>query len=98
MNMQQIMAQAQKMQRDIMSKKEKLDAMSFEGKSEWVTVKFNGKKEITELEITCDDAFEKENKEILTDMLILAIKDVMNKIDKETENQMGEYSKMGGLF
>lgn len=44
MNMQQIMAQAQKMQRDITKKKEEINNSSFEGVSEWVTVKINGKK------------------------------------------------------
>ena len=39
MNMQNLMAQAQKMQRDITKKKEELDNSTFEGVSEWVKVK-----------------------------------------------------------
>ena len=46
MNMQQIMQQAQRMQRDIPKKKEDIDAMEFTGKSEWVEIVFHGKKEI----------------------------------------------------
>ena len=42
MNMQQIMQQAQRMQKDIMNKKSELDAMTFTGKSEWVEVTFKG--------------------------------------------------------
>ena len=36
MNMQNLMAQAQKMQRDIENKKKELDSMEFVGHSEWV--------------------------------------------------------------
>ena len=46
MNMQQIMQQAQRMQRDITKKKEEIDKMEFLGKSEWVEIVFNGKREI----------------------------------------------------
>lgn len=98
MNMQQIMAQAQRMQKDIMSKKEKIDSMDFEGKSDWVTISFKGNRDVKAVNITNDDAFNLENKEILCDMILLAIKDGMNKIEKETESQMGAYGQMGGLF
>lgn len=98
MNMQQIMAQAQKMQKDIMAKKEQIDAMDFTGKSDWVEVNFKGNREVKSVNILTDDAFDVENKEILCDMILLAIKDGLNKIDKETENKMGSYSQMGGLF
>ena len=42
MNMQQIMAQAQRMQKDIMAKKGQIDTMTFEGKSDWVSITFKG--------------------------------------------------------
>ena len=98
MNMQQIMQQAQRMQKDIINKKSELDAMTFIGKSEWVEVTFKGDKEIQSINITSDDAFNKENKEILSDMILIAIKDAFKQIDKETENKLGKYSNMGGLF
>ena len=96
--MQQLMAQAQRMQKDIMSKKEKIDAMDFEGKSDWVKISFKGNRDVKSVEILNDEAFNPDNKEILSDMILLAIKDGLNKIDKETESQMGAYSQMGGLF
>ena len=43
MNMQNLMAQAQKMQRDITAKKDELEKTEFTGKSEWVEVVFNAK-------------------------------------------------------
>lgn len=98
MNMQQIMAQAQKMQKEIMQKKEKIDQMSFQGKSDWVEIDFKGNREVKKVAIVNEDAFSKDNQDILCDMIMLAIKDGLSKIDKETEKDMGAYSQMGGLF
>jgi DNA-binding protein YbaB len=98
MNMQQIMAQAERMKKDIMDKKNTLDGKDFQGKSDWVTIDLKGSRKIKKVEITNDDAFKIENKEILCDMILLAIKDGLEKIDKETEAVMGAYGNMGGLF
>ena len=51
MNMQSLMAQAQKMQRDLTKKKEEIDNTIFIGESEWVTVEMNGKKELKNVNI-----------------------------------------------
>lgn len=98
MNMQQLMQQAQRMQRDITKKKDEIDAMSFIGKSEWVELEFNGKREIKKFKILKDGEIFEDDKEMLEDMIMLAIKDAFNKIDKETENKLGQYSSLGGLF
>lgn len=98
MNMQQIMAQAQRMQKEILGKKDKIDAMDFEGKSDWIKISFKGNRSVKSVEILNDDAFNIDNKEILADMILLAIKDGLGKIDKETESQLGAYSQIGGLM
>jgi len=98
MNMQQIMAQAQKMQKDIMDKKGQIDAMDFVGKSDWVEIDLKGNRDVKNVRITNDAAFDIENKEILCDMILIAIKDGLEKIEKETDSKMGAYSQMGGLF
>lgn len=98
MNMQQIMQQAQRMQRDITKKKEEIDAMEFSGKSEWVEIVFNGKKEIKSFKILKDDSIDGDDKEMLEDMIMIAIKDAFGKIDKETESKLGSYASMSGLF
>ena len=46
MNMQNMMAQAQKIQRDMQKKQDELNGMIFEGKSEWATITLSGKKVI----------------------------------------------------
>lgn len=97
MNMQQIMQQAQRMQRDITKKKEEIDGMEFLGKSEWVEIVFNGKREIKSFKIL-KDVIDEDDKEMLEDIIMLAIKDAFSKIDKETESKLGSYASMNGLF
>lgn len=97
MNMQQIMQQAQRMQRDITKKKEEINGMEFLGKSEWVEIVFNGKREIKSFKIL-KDVIDEDDKEMLEDMIMLVIKDAFSKIDKETESKLGSYASMNGLF
>ena len=97
MNMQQIMQQAQRMQRDITKKKEEIDKMEFLGKSEWVEIVFNGKREIKAFKILKDE-IDVDDKEMLEDMIMIAIKDAFSKIDKESESKLGSYASMSGLF
>ena len=97
MNMQQIMQQAQRMQRDITKKKEEIDKMEFLGKSELVEIVFNGKREIKSFKILKDE-IDGDDKEMLEDMIMIAIKDAFSKIDKESESKLGSYASMSGLF
>lgn len=97
MNMQQIMQQAQRMQRNITKKKEEIDKMEFLGKSEWVEIVFNGKREIKSFKILKDE-IDVDDKEMLEDMIMIAIKDAFSKIDKESESKLGSYASMSGLF
>ena len=97
MNMQQIMQQAQRMQRDITKKKEEIDKMEFLGKSEWVEIVFNGKREIKSFKILKDE-IDVDDKEMLEDMIMIAIKDAVSKIDKESESKLGSYASMSGLL
>lgn len=98
MNMQAMMQQAQKLQREIMKKKEEIEKEIFSGKSEWVEVQFNGKKEMVSIKIVkCGDITE-DDKEILEDMIILAVKDAIKKIEEETEKKLGQYSSLSDLM
>lgn len=98
MNMQNLMAQAQRMQREITQKQEQIFAMSFTGESEWVKITMSGKKEIQKIEITYTGDLN-EDREMLADMITIAMKNAMDKIEKEIENKLGMYSKqLGGLM
>ena len=97
MNMQSIMAQAQKMQRDITAKKEAINKMLFVGESELVNITMNGKKEITKVEIKGE--IDPSDKEMLEDMILLATNKAINLVDKEVEKQLGQYSSaLNGLM
>ncbi len=99
MNIQNLMAQAQKMQKEITKKKEEIDNSSFEGTSEWVKVTINGKKEVEKVNITFEGTIEDDDKEMLEDMIKIAMNDAVKKVDQEVENKMGAYgSSFNGLF
>ncbi len=98
MNMQNLMAQAQKMQRDITKKKEELDNSSFEGSSEWVKVILNGKKELQSIKISYEGPIDNDDKEALEDMIKIAMQDATKKVDLAFEEKMGSYGSLGGLF
>ncbi len=98
MNIQAMMKQAQKLQKQMMEEKEKIDNMEFEGKSSFVTVKANGKKEIINIKID-QETIEKEDIELLEDMIVVAINEVMRQIDEVTEQKMGKYTQgLPGMF
>ena len=99
MNMQNLMAQVQKAQRDLMKKKEEIGKQLFPGKSELVEVVFNGNKEIVSINIKKDKPLDTEDIEILEDMLQIAIKDSLSKVDKEVNEKMGAAAgSLNGLF
>ena len=98
MNMQALMQQAQKMQRDIEKKKDELNKKTFVGTSELVEVTFTGNKKLVSVSIKQDNLSD-DDKEVLEDMFTIAVNDAMAKIDKETENMLGAYgSQLNGLF
>ena len=99
MNMQNLMAQAQRMQRDITKKKEEIDKMEFEGNSELVNVTVNGKKEILSVKISDSVELTNDDVEVLEDMIKISVNNAFKKVDEETEKQLGSYGgALGGLF
>lgn len=98
MNIQAMMKQAQKLQKEMMGAKEQIEQMEFEGNSSFVTVTVNGKKEIINITIE-QEKLEKDDIEMLQDMLVVAINDAMKKIDEETEQKMSKYTQgLPGIF
>lgn len=98
MNIQAMMKQAQKLQKEMMEEKERIDKQEFTGKSSLVTVIVTGDKKIQKVNINAEK-MEKEDLEALEDMIVVACNDAMNQIDKETEEKMSKYTQgMPGLF
>ena len=99
MNMQALMKQAQKMQKDMMSAKDEIDNMEFTGTSSLVKVTMKGTKEVIKVEIDSNDSLEKDDIEMLQDMILVAVNDAISQIDKITEEKMGKYgNSIPGLF
>lgn len=99
MNMNNLMAQAQKMQKDIQNKQEEINSMTFIGESEWVEVTLTGNKSIVKVNIKDKKTMDEEDLECLEDMIKIAINDAYKKIDNEIEKKLGMYGKLaGGLF
>ena len=85
MNMQQMMAQAQKMQRELKKAQAELAQKEFVvSKGGAVTVTVLGSKEIKSINIEAD-AFDADNKEMVEEMIVMAINEANEKIDAEAE-------------
>lgn len=101
MNMQAMMKQVQKLQKDMTKTQEEINNTEFTGKSSLVTVVMNGQKKLKNVKISAEE-LEKDDIEMLEDMIVVAINDAINEIDKVTEEKMGAYTKgmpnIPGLF
>ena len=99
MNMNNLMAQAQKMQKDIQKKQEEINAMTFIGESEWVEITLKGDKSVLKVVIKNKKTMDEEDLECLEDMIRIATNDAYKKINSEIEKKLGMYGKLaGGLF
>ncbi len=97
MNLNQLMQQAQKMQKDINKAQEEVGNMTFTSKKDLVEIEINGNKEVTK--VTLDKNIEKDDIEALEDMILIAVNDAIKQAEAEMEKKLGRYSKaMPGLF
>ena len=96
MNIQQMMKQAQQMQRKIQENQEKFEKMEFTGTAgnNAVSITIMGTGMVKSISI--DDAlFVKEEKDMLEDLLIVAFNDARKKADKESADSMNNAT--GGI-
>ena len=85
MNMQQMIIQAQKMQRELQKAQAELAKKEFKvSKAGLVTVIVLGSKEIKSIEID-EDGFDPDNKEMVEEMIVSALNELFEEIDEENE-------------
>lgn len=85
MNMQQMLIQAQKMQREMQKEQESLGKKEFQvSKNGIVTVKMMGTRELVSIEIA-DAGLDKEDKEFLELSIKEAINECLNQIEEANE-------------
>lgn len=97
MNMGALMAQAKKIQADLEKTTKEIESKIFQYENENILVEFTGNYLMKKIQIKndtiCDD------KELLEDVILVAVNDVISQIKKEKDSKLGKYSAgIGGLF
>ncbi len=87
MDLQKLLEQAQAMQASLSSVETQLKDTMYEGSSNGVKIVLNGENEVQEISIP-DDLMDKENKEMLQDVLLIAFNNANEKIIADRESKM----------
>ena len=98
MNIQAMMKQAQALQKDMLKAKKEIDEKEFVGESSLVKITLLGTKEVKSVKIDSSSELDKEDIEMLEDMIMVAFNDATKKIDAETEKKMGKFANIPGYF
>ncbi len=97
MDMKSMMKQAQKLQAQMEQAKKEIDESTFVSvQGNVVTVEMYGTKNVSKIEI--DDSV-MDDKEMVQDLIMVAVNDCVKQIDEYTNEKMGALSpNLGGLF
>lgn len=102
MNMQTLLKQAQKMQKDMANKEKELSEKRYEATMGGGVIKIVLKGDFCVESLSIDESLlEKDNKEDIQDMLVSAINDVLNQASEDKEKTMNAITggvKMPGGF
>ena len=98
MNLQSMMKQAQAFQKDMLKIKNEIDNTDFIGENAMIKVTVKGNKEVQKVELKVRDTLDKDDIEMLEEMIASAVNDANKKIDATTESKMGKFGNMPGLF
>ena len=93
-NMKNMMKQMQKMQKEMAESQAKLEETSFTGvaNDDLITIEMNGKRDVLAVNVK-EDIAEMGDAEFLEDLITIALKDVLTKVEEETEQTMGKYTQ-----
>ena len=97
-NMNNLMKQAQRMQRQMEENKKALEEKEFTATSGGgaVEVVVSGKKDLKSITIS-PDAVDPDDVEMLQDMILVAVNEAMKQVDEESEKLFGGMGGSGGL-
>ncbi len=97
MNIQAMMAQARKLQKDLEKTTNEINSTTFKYENDNVLVEGTGENKITKIVIKNKDIL--EDNEMVEDVVLVAVNDVLNQIKTTKENKLGKYTNgLGGLF
>ena len=97
-NMNNLMKQAQKMQRQMEENQKALEEKEFTATvgGGAVSVTVSGKREITKVTLS-EEAVDPDDVEMLEDLLVAAVNEALEKVDAETTSAMSKFTGgMGG--
>ena len=78
---------------------DELSNSKYEGESSLVTIVINGNKEILSVVINSNDTLDKDDIEMLQDMIMFAFNDASKKVDLDKEKKLGKYGQgLAGLM
>ena len=101
-NMNNLMKQAQKMQRQMEESQKELEEKAFTASAGGgvVEVTISGKREVTKVKID-PDAVDPDDVEMLQDLVLAAVNEALTKAHEAANREMGKYTggmNLGGLF
>ena len=99
-NMNNLMKQAQKMQKQMEESTKALEEKEITASAGGgaVEVTMSGKKEITKVKLS-EEVVDPDDVEMIEDLILSAVNEVLRKAEDETANKMGKLTGgMGGLF
>lgn len=97
MNIQAMMQQARKIQKDLEKTTQEIDNTVYNYENTNIAVEATGNNKITKIEIKNEDVL--EDAEMLSDIVLVAVNNVLDQIKKDKENKLGKYAGgLGGLF
>ena len=97
MNIQAMMQQAKKLQKELEKTTEEVESKTFVYENENILVEALGNNKITKVQVKNDIIL--EDKEMLEDIVLVAVNDVLEQIRKEKDSKLGKYTNgLGGLF
>lgn len=97
MNMQAIMAQARKLQGDLEKTTKEIENSTFNYENENISVECSGKNEIKKITIKNESIL--DDREMLEDIVVVAVNNVLAQVKSEKEKKLGKYTNgLGGLF
>ncbi|MCP3764912.1 YbaB/EbfC family nucleoid-associated protein [Domibacillus sp. A3M-37] len=93
-NMQNMMKQMQKMQKQMQEAQEELAEKQFEGTAGggMVKVSISGQKLVTDVQIK-EEVVDPDDIDMLQDLVLAAVNDALKKVDDETNQTMGQFTK-----
>ena len=93
MNMQNLIKKKKKMQKDIEKSQKELEGKEYVGKSQVVTASMSGSNKLVSIKIDIDSLSD-DDRELLEDMILVAVNDAIDKMEKDKEEKFGKYGQM----